>query len=107
MLRLYRQALALRRSLPAFADSTFRWLAAPTGCLAFARGSRDPVTCALNMGEREQELPVGRDVLLATTSDVRLEGGRLLLPPSTAAWVGGDRAGLERSEPRRAGRRGG
>ena len=33
--------------------------------------------------------------------------GKLLLPPSTAAWVGGDRAGLERSEPRRAGRRGG
>lgn len=84
-LHLYKQALGLRRSRPAFSDPTFRWVDAPDGCLAFVKGSRDAVACAVNMGEHHEDLRVGNHILLASSSDVSMAGGRVKLPPSTAA----------------------
>ncbi len=86
-LHLYREALRLRRSLPALSEPVFRWLPAPDGCLAFIRGRRRPVACVVNMGEREQEFRVGTNLLLASSSGVRSARGRLTVPPSTAAWL--------------------
>ena len=87
MLELYRQALLLRRSLPALNEPSFRWLLAPEHCLAFVRGSRNAVACVVNMGEREEALPAEAQVLLASSSGVRVEEGCLALPASTAAWL--------------------
>ena len=86
-LYLYREALGLRRSLRSFREPAFRWLPAPRTCLAFSRGGRRPVVCAANMGESKEELPVDGRLLLATSSGVGMVGGRLTLPPATAAWV--------------------
>ncbi len=86
-LNLYRRALRLRRSLPAFGDAAFRWLPAPRDCLVFSRGSRYPVVCAVNMGESTEEWSVGNDVLLASGPGVAIDGDRLTLPPATAVWV--------------------
>jgi alpha-glucosidase len=86
-LHLYRKALALRHALGAFGDQAFRWLPAPDGCLAFARGRRASLACAVNMGAGEEHLPVGGQLVLASESGVRLDSDRLTLPPSTAAWV--------------------
>ena len=42
MLLLYRDALALRRSIPALGTGPFEWLDAPAGVLAFRRGTTSP-----------------------------------------------------------------
>ena len=86
-LQLYREALRLRRSLPAFAEPSLRWLPAPEQCLAFVRGAREPVACVLNMGRREEELAAPGELLSASGPGVRSAAGRLTVPPSTAAWL--------------------
>ncbi|MEH1125521.1 DUF3459 domain-containing protein [Micromonospora sp. CPCC 206061] len=69
---LYVAALRLRKS---FVDTPFRWLPAPPGVLAFARGAE--LACAVNFGPDPAPLP-GR-VLLTSGP-----GGSLA--PETAAW---------------------
>ena len=55
MLSLYREALQIRRGEPALGDGTLRWLDAPDGVLAFARGER--FACVLNLSAEPVELP--------------------------------------------------
>lgn len=74
-LALHRDALALRRG---FAGAPFRWLDAPDGVLAFARGD---VVCTLNAGPGPVPLPPG-ELLLGS---VPLDGGDL--PQDAAAWT--------------------
>ncbi|MEO8888913.1 MAG: glycoside hydrolase family 13 protein [Jatrophihabitantaceae bacterium] len=77
-LQLYRQALALRRTLPEFATTGLEWSDAPLGVLAYNRGS---IAVALNAGTDAVPLPAG-EVLLASGP---LESGTL--PGSTAVWL--------------------
>ncbi len=80
MLRLYRDALALRRREPALGDGDLRWLevAAPD-VLAFARGD---IACVVNLGTVNAALPVHTAVLLASAP---LRDGRLA--PDAAVWL--------------------
>jgi alpha-glucosidase len=79
MQSLYRTALALRASSPAFAGDELSWLPAPEGCLAFRRPGG--LVLLLNLSGDDVPLPDGR-VLLAS-ADV----GTGSLPPDAAVWL--------------------
>ncbi|MCU1667767.1 MAG: alpha amylase catalytic region [Blastococcus sp.] len=76
---LYRRALALRASSPAFSGTSLAWLPAPEGCLAFRRPGG--LVCLLNLSGHAVPLPEG-SVLLAS-ADV----GDGSLPDDTAVWL--------------------
>jgi alpha-glucosidase len=81
-LNLHKQALWLRRKLPALRTGGFRWLPEAAECLAFERAAgTDRMVCLVNAGSKAAPLPAGQ-VLLA--SGPTPEGG---LPPNTAAWM--------------------
>jgi alpha-glucosidase len=79
MQSLYRSALALRASSPAFAGEDLAWIAAPEGCLAFRRPGG--LVCLLNLSGAAVPLPEGR-VLLASAD---VADGRL--PTDAAVWL--------------------
>ncbi|MFE7781321.1 glycoside hydrolase family 13 protein [Streptomyces nigrescens] len=76
---LYREGLALRRSLPQLGEGTLRWLESPPQVLAFVRG--DGLVCAVNFGTEPVPAPVPGVPLLASGD---CPAGTL--PGSTAAW---------------------
>ncbi|MEU8686398.1 glycoside hydrolase family 13 protein [Streptomyces sp. NPDC048611] len=76
---LYREGLALRRSLPQLGEGTLRWLESPPEVLAFVRG--DGLVCAVNFGTEPVPAPVPGLPLLASGD---CPAGTL--PGSTAAW---------------------
>jgi alpha-glucosidase len=82
MLWFYREALRLRRELPALGAGDGRpgltWLDLGPGVLAFRRGD---VTCVVNTGEAAVPLPAGRILL---RSDAETAGP---LAPDAAAWL--------------------
>lgn len=82
MLNLYRQVLALRRSLWQHAEP-LRWLATPEGTLAFARGAAE---CWVNTGKRAADMPSGRQPLLSSVPMASSGAGRCL-PPDATAYV--------------------
>jgi alpha-glucosidase len=93
MLSLYREALRIRRSVPAFAATLLSWRQAPDGVLAFDRGAGESaaestavtgatVRCVANLSAAPVGLPSHASVLLASGP---LDGG--LLPPDTTAWL--------------------
>ena len=84
MLRLYREALRIRRAEPAFADSPLTWRSSTEGVLAFDRAGEAGVTvrCMANLSEAAVELPPGAEVLLASGA---VDGG--LLPCDTTVWL--------------------
>jgi alpha-glucosidase len=103
MLALYRAALRIRRSEPAFGTAPLTWRSAPNGVIAFDRLASDAsdlggtvpggtapggtvpggsVTCVANMSGDLVGLPPHASVLLASGP---LNDG--LLPPDTAAWL--------------------
>jgi len=79
MLSLYRTALALRSSSPAFGGEELQWVPAPDGCLAFRRPGG--LVCLVNLSAAAVPLPEGR-VLLASTD---VGGGTL--PADAAVWL--------------------
>jgi alpha-glucosidase len=79
MLSLYRKALALRSSSPAFGGEEIQWLPVPDGCFAFRRPGG--LVCLVNLSGAAVPLPEGR-VLLASWA---LDGGTV--PDDTAVWV--------------------
>jgi alpha-glucosidase len=79
MLSLYRTALRLRATSPAFGGGVLHWLPAPDGCLAFRRPGG--LVCLLNVSPAPVPMPEGH-VLLAS-DDVC--GG--VLPPDAAVWL--------------------
>jgi alpha-glucosidase len=79
MLSLYRQALALRRQLPALGDGTMQWLDIGATALAFAR--EPGFTCIVNLGEDDLPLPDHRTVVLASQPIGRT------IPSDTAVWL--------------------
>jgi alpha-glucosidase len=80
MLSLYRQAIELRQSRPAFRGTELEWYGAPPSCFAFRRKGGGLV-CALNTSGALVPLPAGEVVL----SSAPLVDG--MLPPDTAAWL--------------------
>jgi alpha-glucosidase len=80
MLSLYRRAIELRRTHPAFAGGKLEWYGAPPACFAFRRKGGGLI-CALNTSGGLVPLPAG-EVLLASGP---LVDGQL--PPDTAAWL--------------------
>jgi alpha-glucosidase len=79
MQSLYRTALAVRASSPAFDGESLTWLPAPAGCLAFRRPGG--LVCLLNLSGRAVPLPEG-NVLLASA-----EVGDGSLPDDAAVWL--------------------
>ncbi|MBB4689468.1 glycoside hydrolase family 13 protein [Amycolatopsis jiangsuensis] len=80
-LSLYRRAVELRRTHPAFrAGDELEWYGAPAGCFAFRRG-RGGLICAVNTSASSIALPPG-EILLSSSP---LEQRRL--PPDSAAWL--------------------
>jgi alpha-glucosidase len=79
MLSLYRTALALRASSPAFAGEELQWVPAPDGCLAFRRPGG--LVCLVNLSPAPVALPEG-SVLLASAD---VSAGRL--PVDAAVWL--------------------
>ncbi|MEV6268419.1 alpha-amylase family glycosyl hydrolase [Kribbella sp. NPDC051936] len=79
-LHLYRDALALRRRLPALGSAEFGRLPSEPGVLAFTRG--DGFACFVNCSPRPVLLPERSTTLLASDP----EAGEKL-PPNSAAWV--------------------
>ncbi|MGI5212355.1 glycoside hydrolase family 13 protein [Plantactinospora sp. CA-290183] len=80
MLELYREAIRIRRELPALGDGPMRWLPAPDGVLAFARGPG--FACVVNLSGASVPIPPHRERLLASRP---VDGD--LLPPDTAVWL--------------------
>jgi alpha-glucosidase len=78
---LYRSALRLRATSPAFAGEGFDWLPGPDGCLAFRRPGG--LVCLVNLSGSALPLPEGR-VLLASA-----DLGDGVLPDDTAVWLQG------------------
>ena len=79
MLSLYRHALLIRRSLD-LGHQPFRWCAAPTGVLSFARG--DGFRSVTNLSSEPVALPQHSEILL---SSAPLDGGRSA--PDTTVWL--------------------
>jgi alpha-glucosidase len=88
MLRLYREALRIRRSAPAFGETPLTWRSSADGVLTFDRhGAGEPegggaVRCIANLSAVPVGLPPHAEVLLASGP---VDGG--LLPPDTTAWL--------------------
>ena len=84
-LNLHKDALRLRRSLPALRGGDFRWLPGIDGCLAFERvvdkAGAGRIVCVLNASQVAIPLPAGRILL---SSGPTRDGG---LPPDTTAWI--------------------
>ena len=78
MLRLVRDALTLRRTLP---GEAFRWVDDVDGVLAFDRG--DAFTCVVNLSGRPIAIDRERPVLLASAEPV--DG---MLPNDATVWLG-------------------
>lgn len=77
-LNLYRRALALRTQVWHDAGDV-KWLATPTGVVAFERGAAQ---CWVNTGDAEVPLPGSASVMLASAPGVQT-----VLPPDTAVWL--------------------
>ncbi|MGR0318505.1 glycoside hydrolase family 13 protein [Agromyces sp. ZXT2-3] len=95
MLRLYRDALRIRRREEGFGDGPMDWLDLGPEVLAFRRG--DDLVSVTNLGRAAVELPEHERILLASDP---LAGG--LLAPDSTAWLR-VRTGTE--SPRRAAER--
>jgi len=90
MLQLYRRALAVRRSDPAFRSGKFCWEPSPPSTLSYRRGA-DLVVLA-NMSEHAVELPAGYEVLLA--SSPLPEAATVTTVTTTAGTVGASSASV-------------
>jgi len=85
-LHLYRAALAARRRSPALRHGDFRWLEAPPGVLAFARGSgADQVDVVVNMTGGEVRFPGAYELLVASAPGQAEWRG--VLGAWSAAWL--------------------
>ncbi|MET8142784.1 glycoside hydrolase family 13 protein [Sphaerisporangium sp. NPDC005288] len=82
-LRLYREALRLRRDRPELGDGGLTWHESPAGTLTFTRDGA--FACTVNATGEPVELPRPGALLLAS-GPVTVEGGVALMAPDCAAW---------------------
>jgi alpha-glucosidase len=86
MLRLYRDALRIRRASAGLGDGPMAWLPAADGVLAFDRvadAADGAVRCVANLSGGPVELPPHAAILLI--SGPLTDDGQL--PPDTTAWL--------------------
>jgi alpha-glucosidase len=89
MLRLYREALRIRRASAALGDGPMTWLPAADGVLAFDRvpgeggASAGVVRCVANLSAGPVALPPHAAILLMSGP----LAGDGQLPPDTTAWL--------------------
>ncbi|MER7079728.1 alpha-glucosidase [Saccharopolyspora kobensis] len=83
VLRTYRDALALRRAIPALGDGELEWVDTPEGVLAFRRGP--DFVCATNFGTEPVALELPGELLCRSDAATGWNG---VLPGSTAVWLG-------------------
>jgi alpha-glucosidase len=79
MLRLYREALRIRKEVPALGDGDLRWLEGPENVLVF---EREPgFVCAVNFGPEPVRLAIDGTLLISSgrANDAELD-------PDSAAW---------------------
>jgi alpha-glucosidase len=94
-LLLYRAALALRRTHPAFGEGLpgegFRWLESPPGTLVFRRGEAGSsgIVCAINLSSEATPLPPHSRVLVASgrLASAAADDRPDTLPAETAVWL--------------------
>ncbi len=79
-LSLYREALRIRREVPAFADGSFAWRDSPAEVLVFDRG--EDLRCIVNFGDDAVPVPAGLRVLLSSGP---LADGRIAI--DHAVWL--------------------
>jgi alpha-glucosidase len=80
----YRYALALRRSLPELRQEKVSWLESDPDILAFSRGARGELVCAINLGTDPATVPgVSGPPLLKSDPGSADDG---LLTPNACAW---------------------
>ncbi|GAA3217548.1 glycoside hydrolase family 13 protein [Actinocorallia longicatena] len=86
-LSLYREALRLRRDLPALGDGRLTWEDGPEGTLVFVRDGGDGTRfhCAINLGGHASAIPLDGEIVIASAPVQRI-GRRLHLPTDTAVW---------------------
>jgi alpha-glucosidase len=85
MLTLYRNALRLRRELPALGDGCLTWIEAGEDVLAFRR--EPGFVCVVNVGDQPADLPreaLGGAARVLLTSGPTDDDGRI--PAATATW---------------------
>lgn len=87
ILRLYREALEIRRSSYALKTGRFRWIDVPSGCLGFERDAGERVICITNFTGETQRIAVEGSLLIASRPEVRLENGKLELPGDSSTWI--------------------
>ncbi|MGH8891573.1 MAG: alpha-amylase family glycosyl hydrolase, partial [Acidothermaceae bacterium] len=93
MLSLYKQALRIRRQLPALGDSELWWLdECDDAVLAFARSSG--FACTVNCSAAPITIPAFGRVLLSSAvgAELVIEDSNVTLPPDTAVWWISERA---------------
>jgi alpha-glucosidase len=94
MLALYRQAMRLRRELPALGGGELAWLEAGPDVLAF---SREPgFACVVNFGDTPADVPealAGRATVLLASSPPRADGR---VPGASTVWYAADAPGPSR-----------
>jgi alpha-glucosidase len=86
MLALYRNALRLRRALPALGDGTMTWLECAPDVLAF---TREPgFACVVNFGTEPADPPdsLSRRTVVLASSPVGTDGR---VPGSSTVWYSG------------------
>jgi alpha-glucosidase len=89
-LNLYREALRLRRRLPALGDGQLTWVEAGPEVLAFRR--EPGLLCVVNVGDEPVRVPEAlRDGAEALIASAPAGGGRV--PGATAVWYGRTPAG--------------
>lgn len=84
MLAHFRRALALRRRMLGRASERLEWLPSPAGTLVYRR---ELLTVACNFRARPVRLALEGSPLLASDPLAHVRGGKLTLPPSSAAWL--------------------
>jgi alpha-glucosidase len=84
MLAFYKRALALRRRLSQWVDTSIAWRPAPDGVLVYKRGR---LTVACNFLQRPVAIPASGTIAVASAELAGLKDGRLTLPASSAVWV--------------------
>jgi len=83
-LSLYRELLRLRHELPALAGSDLT-IASDDGVVQLLRGNG--FRCVLNTTNRMVDVPTLGSLLVGSEPEMRVEGGLLVLPPETCAWL--------------------
>lgn len=80
----FKRALALRRRLVDPLPDQLEWRPAPPDVLVYVRAQ---LTVACNFSQRPVKLPAAGRIVIASDRMARVREGRLVLPPSSAAWV--------------------